>query len=141
MLSKIGVETLKILKEKEKHYMEKDFSDSNTETNIEITLGSQCTYKEIKNNFDKYPYSSISATIMYLLDEKYIMTNISGKEKILEIKSTDNDTYRFIITDKGRSYLENLTYMKMSKYLPLSISVLSFLISLTGLIMQLIKWK
>ncbi|GEM_PF-5232847 len=139
MLSKIGVKTLKILKEKEKNYMKKDFSDSNTETNIEITLGSQCTYTEIKNNFDNYPYSSISATLKYLLDERYIMTNISGKENSLEIKSTDYDTYRFIITDKGRSYLENLTYMKVSKYLPLSISLLSFLISLTSLIMQLIK--
>lgn len=136
MLSKIGIGILRILKEKEDNYVETNLIYSDDK---ESRFGSQCTFNEFKSKFEKYPFSSVSSTLKFLLDEKYIMTNRAGKEYELDITQVNNNNYRFIITDKGRYYLENLTYMKMSKYLPLSISVLSFIISLTGLIMQIIQ--
>lgn len=136
MISKIGIGILRTLKEKENNYIKTNLIYSDDK---ESRFGSQCTYNELKSNFENYPFSSISSTLKFLLDEKYIMTNRAGKEYELDITLVNINNYRFIITDKGRYYLENLTYMKMSKYLPLSISVLSFVVSITGLIMQMIK--
>lgn len=137
MVGKMSIKIFKLLKAKEDNYQKNKYITSLDEG----FNGSQCSFNELKENFEFVAYSSFIATLICLLDDKYIMTNQVDDPFSFIVEQTSKDDYKFILTDKGRAYLENLTYMRMSKYIPLIISIISIGIAITSFILTLLKYN
>lgn len=123
MLSKDSTKILKALKKKELDYQKNKAKTAKT------------SYDEIKELFPNYSYISISTTLKYLLNEKYIYNHIGGKENDFDIKDlTIKDGVMLVIGERGLSYLEHKKYVLMSKIIPITVSVISLIISLINLL-------
>ena len=121
-ISKIGVRILKHLKKKNDKYSPLDKS--------KISDSSMCFYKEIKDLFPEQSYSRVTFELISLLDEKIIFVNKVGDHYTLPVKELD--TYKFGLTGKGYGLLENKTYRLLSKYIPLTVSIVSILIAIAS---------
>lgn len=126
MLSKNSTKILKELKKKENNYQKNRTTTSKT------------SYDEIKKLFPNYSYISISTTLKYLLNEKYIYNHIGGKENDFDIEDlVKKDGVMLVIGEKGLSYLEHKKYVLMSKIIPITVSVISLIISLVNLLFSI----
>lgn len=123
MLSKNARKVLKELKKKEDKYQKNQSNSSKT------------SYDEIKLLFPNSSYISITMMLKYLLKEHYIYNHISGKENDFNIDDlVKQDKIMLVIGEKGVSYLEHQKFILMAKIIPITVSIISLLISFINLI-------
>lgn len=121
MLSKDSEKILKMLKKQKEEYR-----DQNKES-------SKVSYTEIKECFPQDSYISITMILKYLLDERYIYNHIEGKEHHIEIDHINSNLVKLVIGEKGIAYLEQKKYRLFAKIIPLTVSIISLLISICNL--------
>jgi len=123
MLSKNATKILKELKKKEDKY-QRNQSDS-----------SKTSYDEVKLLFPNSSYISITMMLKYLLKEHYIYNHIPGKENDFDIDDlVKQSKIMLVIGEKGASYLEHQKFVLMAKIIPITVSIISLLISFINLI-------
>lgn len=123
MLSKKSEEILKELYQKEKDF--EKLPESEKEWNT-----SKTSYSEIRKMFPKSSHITTSMLVKYLLEERYIYNHIAGKENTFEIIKLETDNTKLVIGEKGISYLEHKKYVLLAKIIPISIALLSLVISI-----------
>lgn len=123
MLSKNATKILKELKKREDKY-QRNQSDS-----------SKTSYDEVKLLFPNSSYISITMMLKYLLKEHYIYNHIPGKENDFDIDDlVKQGKIMLVIGEKGASYLEHQKFVLMAKIIPITVSIISLLISFINLI-------
>ena len=130
-ISKMGLTILKHLRNKDKSYILKT-----RESNSKATLNSMCHFNEIKELFPKSSYARVIFEMRSLLENKIITVNLP-KDPYTFPDNIEDPHIKFGLTGNGHALLENRWYRLMSKYVPLSISVLSVLIALCTLFFNL----
>ncbi|PIC77993.1 hypothetical protein CSV74_00250 [Sporosarcina sp. P19] len=124
MLSKDSEKILKELKKQQKNYREKEAKEGET---------SKLSYDEIKDLFPGYAHIQVIMFLKYLLEERYIYNHLDGKEHHFGTKELQNGSVQIVIGERGVAYLENKKYMLLAKTIPVSVSVISLIISLINL--------
>lgn len=123
MLSKNAEIILKHLYEKEMDFEES--SDKKKET-------AMLSMEEIKELFPNSSHIHVNQTLTFLLTEKYIFNRlINYPYKIYDIDFSLN---KFVIGDKGISYLKNKKYRLGAVILPLVFSAIGIIISIIALL-------
>ncbi|NHM74043.1 hypothetical protein G8Y85_01165 [Staphylococcus sp. 11007852] len=79
---------------------------------------------------------ALSMILKYLLEEKFIYNHITGKENIFDIKDLECNKTKFVIGEKGISYLENKKYVLLSKIIPITTAILGLVISFYNLFLN-----
>lgn len=124
MLSKDSEKILKELKKQQKNYQEKEVKEGET---------SKLSYDAIKDLFPGYSHVQVIMFLKYLLEERYIYNHIDGKEHHFGTEELENGSVEIVIGERGIAYLENKKYRLLAKTIPLSVSVISLVISLINL--------
>lgn len=123
MLSKNSEKILKALYKKEKNF--ENLPDSKKDWDTSKTL-----YSEIRTMLPNSSHISTAMIVKYLLEEKYIYNHIAGKENTFDIQNLENDDLKLVIGEKGISYLEHKKYVLIAKIIPISISIVSLIVSI-----------
>lgn len=126
MLSKDSEKILKMLREQNINYREQEVKEGET---------SKLSYGEIKDYFPEYSYISVILMLSYLLEERYIYNHIAGKEHVLDLEDLKSGLIELVIGDRGVAYLENKKYRLLAQIIPLSVAVISLVISVINLFM------
>ncbi|WP_239748345.1 hypothetical protein [Mammaliicoccus sp. A-M2] len=123
MLSKNAEIILKHLYEKEMKF--EDSSDKKNET-------AMVSMDEIKDLFPNSSDIHVNQTLTYLLSEKYIFNRLINYP--YEIYDKAFSFNKFVIGDKGISYLKNKKYRLGAVILPLVFSAIGIIISIIALL-------
>lgn len=123
MLSKNAEIILKHLYEKEMDFEES--SDKKNETAM-LSMG------EIKELFPNSSHIHVNQTLTFLLTEKYILNRLINYP--YKIYDKDFSLNKFVIGDKGISYLKNKKYRLGAVILPLVFSAIGIIISIIALL-------
>ncbi|WP_239723678.1 hypothetical protein [Mammaliicoccus sp. A-M4] len=123
MLSKNAEIILKHLYEKEMKF--EDSSDKKNET-------AMVSMDEIKDLFPNSSDIHVNQTLTYLLSEKYIFNRLINYP--YKIYDKDFSLNKFVIGDKGISYLKNKKYRLGAVILPLVFSAIGIIISIIALL-------
>ncbi|MEX6218568.1 hypothetical protein CD117_04140 [Mammaliicoccus sciuri] len=123
MLSKNAEIILKHLYEKEMDFEES--SDKKKET-------AMLSMEEIKELFPNSSHIHVNQTLTFLLTEKYIFNRLINYP--YKIYDKDFSLNKFVIGDKGISYLKNKKYRLGAVILPLVFSAIGIIISIIALL-------
>ena len=129
-VSKMGLKILKRLKERSDGYVIR----SNNSTN-----SAMCQYEEIKEWFPKHAYTKLTFELLSLMDQKLICTNMKNPFEFPSPEKIGSSTIKYGISGKGHAALEQRTFTLLSKYVPLSISIISLLLSIVTLPLKLFE--
>ena len=124
-ISKMGLKILKHLRDKDKKY---NLLNVKMNDNAEAAMS---TYNEIKKLFPTSAYSKVTFELISLIDDRKIYLNNPKDPYTLTDETLDK--FSFGLSGKGHAFLENRLYRWVSKYIPLTISLLSFVVSLVSL--------
>ncbi|MDT0694744.1 hypothetical protein [Mammaliicoccus sciuri] len=123
MLSKNAEIILKHLYEKEMDFEES--SDKKKET-------AMLSMEELKELFPNSSHIHVNQTLTFLLTEKYIFNRLINYP--YKIYDKDFSLNKFVIGDKGISYLKNKKYRLGAVILPLVFSAIGIIISIIALL-------